>query len=166
MGNRIAILNAGILQQVGTPLDVYERPQNLFVANFIGTPPMNFLKCVVEVAGESVTLAARSFKLQAPGSAVSALKGRAGQTIVVGVRPEHVLEEGRPTRGVTSPVELVADMVETLGDEVVVHGSTGDDQISFKMDPHQPPGFGDKVKANVEIDRLHLFDEKTELRIT
>ncbi len=165
MGNRIAILNGGILQQVGTPLDVYQRPQNLFVANFIGTPPMSFLKCVVEVAGAQVTLAARSFKLPAPDSALDALKGRAGQTIVVGVRPEHVVAVGRQTRGATSPVELVADMVETLGDEVVVHGSSGDDQISFKMDPQQPPEFGAKVQALIELDRLHLFDEKTELRI-
>jgi multiple sugar transport system ATP-binding protein len=165
MGNRIAILNDGVLQQVGTPLEVYERPRNLFVANFIGTPPMNFLKCVVAVSGAQVTLAAKSFELRAPASAAQALAGRAGQTIVVGVRPEHVLAEGRQTRGATSPVELTADLVETLGDEVVVHASVGGDQLSFKMDPHQPPESGAKVKALIELDRLHLFDEQTGLRI-
>jgi multiple sugar transport system ATP-binding protein len=165
MGSRIAILNGGILQQVGTPLDVYERPRNLFVANFIGTPPMNFVKCKVEVQGSEVQLAAQQFKIAAPAVALEALKARQGQGVMVGVRPEHVLAEGRPTRGATSQVELVADLVETLGDEVIVHGSAGADQISFKMDPHQPPAFGDKVRAVIEIDRLHLFDEKTELRI-
>ena len=163
MGNRIAILNAGKLQQVGTPLDVYERPQNLFVANFIGTPPMNFVRCTVEEGGK--LLAARSFKLPAPPAALAALAARAGKTVVVGVRPENVLETGRPTRGLTAPLELTAEMIETLGDEVVVHGMHGEDQIAFKMDPHKPPEFGAKVSAVVEIERLHLFDADTELRI-
>src|SRR5438067_708770 len=163
MGNRIAVLNAGKLQQVGTPLEVYERPQNLFVANFIGTPPMNFIRATVADGGS--LLEGKSFALPSPTAARPALAARRGKTIVVGIRPEHVVETGRPTRGVTAPVELTADLVETLGDEVVVHGRKGDDQIAFKMDPHNPPEFGGKVAALVQIDRLHLFDADTEQRI-
>jgi multiple sugar transport system ATP-binding protein len=163
MGNRIAILNAGILQQVGTPLDVYEKPQNVFVANFIGTPPMNFIKCTVMDAGAA--LKAASFTLPSPAAARAALASRTGKAVIVGVRPENVLEASRPTRGATAKLDLVADLVETLGDEVVVHGKAGEDQIAFKMDPHNPPGFGDTISALVEIDRLHLFDSETEQRI-
>jgi len=163
MGNRIAILDKGKLQQVGTPLDVYEKPQNIFVANFIGTPPMNFIHATVADGGAA--LAANGFKLPAPATARGALASRVGKAVVVGVRPENVLEASRPTRGVTAKLELTVDLVETLGDEVVVHGSQGEDQIAFKMDPHNPPEFGGKVAALVEIDRLHLFDAETEQRI-
>ncbi|MFN2549275.1 MAG: ABC transporter ATP-binding protein [Myxococcales bacterium] len=163
MGNRIAVLNAGKIQQVGTPLEVYERPQNLFVANFIGTPPMNFIRATVADGGS--LLEAKTFSLPSPAAARGALAGRRGKTIVVGIRPEDVVESGRSTRGATAPVELTADLVETLGDEVVVHGSRGEDEIAFKMDPHNPPAFGGKVAALVQIDRLHLFDADTEQRI-
>src|SRR5216684_3212778 len=163
MGNRIAVLNAGKVQQVGAPLELYERPQNLFVANFIGTPPMNFVKATVTDSGSE--LSARGFKLPAPASAREALAGRLGKQIVVGIRPEHVVGSGRQTRGAVAPLELTVDLVETLGDEVVIHGSQGGDQIAFKMDPHDPPQFGGKVSALVEIDRLHLFDAETEKRI-
>jgi multiple sugar transport system ATP-binding protein len=163
MGNRIAILDKGKLQQVGTPLDVYEKPQNIFVANFIGTPQMNFIRATVADGGAA--LAANGFKLPAPTTARGALASRAGKAVMVGIRPENVLEASRPTRGTTAKLELTVDLVETLGDEVVVHGTLGEDQIAFKMDPHNPPEFGDKVAALVEIDRLHLFDAETEQRI-
>ncbi len=161
MGHRIAVLNAGRLQQVGTPLEVYERPQNLFVANFIGTPPMNFIRATVTDG----KLAAGSFTLPAPAAAREALEGRLGKRVVVGIRPENVIERGRRTNGATAPLELTVDLVETLGNEVVVHGRQGDDQIAFKMDPHHPPQFGDKVAALVQVDRIHLFDAETEERI-
>ncbi len=161
MGHRIAVMSEGKVQQVGTPLEVYERPENLFVANFIGTPPMNFVNATVADG----TLAARGFTLPVPEAARQALKGRAGKTVVVGIRPENVVESGRRTSGATAPLELIVDLVETLGNEVVVHGSHGDDQIAFKMDPHHPPEFGGKVAALVEVDRIHLFDAETTRRI-
>ena len=126
MGHRIAVLNAGKLQQVGTPLEVYERPQNLFVANFIGTPPMNFVRATVTDG----KLAAASFTLPVPAAAREALKGRLGRTVVVGIRPENVIEPGRRTSGATAPLDLIVDLVETLGDEVVIHGSQGDESPS------------------------------------
>ncbi len=163
MGNRIAVLNAGKVQQVGAPLELYERPQNLFVANFIGTPPMNFVKATVTEAGGA--LSAGGFQLPAPAFARDALAGRVGKPIVVGIRPENVVAGGRPTRGAVAPLELIVDLVETLGDEVVVHGSQGGDPIAFKMDPHDPPQIGGRIPALVELDRLHLFDAGTEERI-
>jgi multiple sugar transport system ATP-binding protein len=171
MGHRIAILNAGILQQVGTPLDVYERPDNVFVANFIGTPPMNFIRCQVTEAG--ALLNAKGFAIPSPVAMRDALARRAGKTVIVGVRPENVLaaaesaSSSSPYRAgaATAPVDLTADLVETLGNEVVIHGRNGEDSIAFKMDPHNPPAAGEKVKAVIELDRLHLFDAETEKRI-
>ena len=163
MGHRIAIMNAGILQQVGTPLEVYERPENVFVANFIGTPPMNFLRCTVGDGGARLT--SNGLALPAPEAARAVLAGRDGQPIIVGVRPENVVAEGS-TRGATAPVELTADLVETLGHEVLVHGRKDDHVMVFKMDAHQTPGTGDSLKVLVEVDKLHLFDATSEKRIT
>ncbi len=163
MGDRIAILNAGILQQVGTPLEVYETPANVFVANFIGTPPMNFIKC--QVAERGATLRARAFTLPSPPGARDALAARDGKPVIVGLRPENVVEPGRATRGATAPLDLVVELVETLGNEIVVHARQGEDEIAFKMDPHHRPEMGGKVQALVELDRLHLFDAETEKRI-
>ena len=163
MGNRIVVLDAGKVQQVGTPLDVYQRPQNLFVANFIGTPPMNFVRATVADGGS--LLQASAFTLPSPAAARQALSSMLGKEIVVGIRPEHVVESGRPVRGQTAPLELTADLVETLGDEVVVHGRRGADEIAFKMDPHHPPAFDGKVSVVVELDRIHLFDAGTQRRI-
>ena len=163
MGHRIAILHQGRLQQVGTPLEVYERPANVFVANFIGTPPMNFLRATVTDGGAG--LAAPGVTLPAPAAAREALAARAGRPVIVGVRPENVLEASRPTRGATASLRLGVDLVETLGDEVVVHGSLAEAPVAFKMDPHNPPEIGGTVAVQVEIDRLHLFDAETETRI-
>jgi multiple sugar transport system ATP-binding protein len=159
MGHRIAIMNAGILQQVGTPLEVYERPDNVFVANFIGTPPMNFVRCKVEDRG--ARLAAGAFALPLP----TRLAGRDGKTVIVGIRPENVIEAGGQTRGPTAELSLVADLVETLGHEILVHGRAGDDSIVFKMDAHHTPETGDALKVHVELDQLHLFDAESEKRI-
>ena len=163
LGHRIAVLHQGVLQQVGTPLEVYERPQNLFVATFIGTPPMNFLRATV--AEDGAALLAKGFTLPAPASAREALRGRAGRAVMVGVRPEHVVGAGRTPRGETAPLELVVELVETLGAVVVVHGRAGDDAVAFELDPHRPPELGDRVVVQVEVERLHTFDADSGERI-
>src|SRR5256712_483852 len=104
-------------------------------------------------------------KLPTPGAARGPLGSRVGKTVLVGVRPENVVAPGRQTRGATAALDLTVDLVETLGDEVVIHAHQGEDEIAFKMDPHHPPEFGGKVSALVEIDRLHLFDADTQQRI-
>jgi len=124
---------------------------------------MNFIKCTVADGG--ALLQAKTFSLPSPMAARETLKARAGKQLIVGVRPENVVAQGRPTRGTTAPLELTADLVETLGDEVVVHGRQGEDTVTFKMDPHRPPEMGDKVPVVVEIERLHLFDAETTKRI-
>src|SRR3989454_2313145 len=104
MGNRIALLDKGKLQQVGTPLDVYEKPQNVFVANFIGTPQMNFIRATVADGG--AVLAANGFKLPAPATARGALASRVGKAVAVGVRPQNVVAPGRQTRGATPALDF------------------------------------------------------------
>jgi multiple sugar transport system ATP-binding protein len=163
MGSRIAVLHAGKLQQVGAPLEVYERPANLFVAAFIGTPPMNFVRATVADGGAS--LRAGAFAIPVPSSARAALAGLAGRPVVAGIRPENVLPAGRATRGEGAPVEATVEIVETLGDEIVVHARAGDDVLVFKDDPHHAPDVGAKVAVQLDLAALHLFDAESELRL-
>jgi multiple sugar transport system ATP-binding protein len=163
LGNRIAILHQGKLQQVGTPLEVYETPANLFVAAFIGTPPMNFFDATVKDGGTA--LATSGFGLPVPAGLVGSLQGKDGRKLVVGARPEHVLPPIRAARGPTVTVSAAVDIAEPLGDEVVVHARTGDDALVFKMDPHQTPAIGSTVEVRLELDSLHLFDGESQQRL-
>jgi multiple sugar transport system ATP-binding protein len=163
MGHRIAVLSGGKLQQVGPPLEVYERPANLFVAAFIGTPPMNFLAGALADGGGRFQASALGFPL--PASARAAAAPLAGRKVVAGIRPENVLPAGRAPRGEGAPVEATVDIVETLGDEIVVHARAGEDVLVFKEDPHRAPEIGAKVSLQLDLAALHLFDAGTERRL-
>ncbi len=157
MGHRIAIMKTGDLQQVGTPLEVYERPANLFVAGFIGTPPMNFVPATI--SGKRIV--ASGFELPLPGELAAAGDGR---KVVVGIRPENVREASRG--GETVRVDAKVDFVEPLGHEVIVHGRVGDDVLVAKLDPHRAPEMGTDIGLEIELGALHLFDAATEQRLT
>ncbi|HZN94841.1 MAG TPA: sn-glycerol-3-phosphate ABC transporter ATP-binding protein UgpC, partial [Myxococcales bacterium] len=143
MGHRIAVMKEGRLQQVGTPLDVYDRPANLFVAQFIGTPPMNFLKGKLEDDGARV--AGPTFSLPIPQELRAATQGKGGSEVVVGIRPEHIHQRAPSDRGPTTELQILVELVEPVGDEVVVHGKLGEDSLVFKLDPHHAPETGQTV---------------------
>ena len=164
MGTRIAVMKDGKLQQVGTPLEVYERPENTFVAAFIGTPPMNFLKATLADGG--TRLAAPKLSLPVPASLRPLTAGKEGKGVVVGLRPENILDTGKPARGETAKITVLVEIVEPLGYEVIVHGRTGDDLLVAKVDPHRAPKVDSSVELVVELDALHLFDAATERRLT
>jgi multiple sugar transport system ATP-binding protein len=164
MGSRIAVMNAGKIQQVGTPTEVYDHPASVFVASFIGTPPMNFLKATVRDGGSR--LEGQAFSLPVPASLRGLVAGREGQGVVVGLRPENLLDADKPTRGETARLTLEVEIVEPLGHEVVLHGRIGDDLLVGKLAAHRIPQPGSQIEVVVELDTLHLFDAKTELRLT
>jgi multiple sugar transport system ATP-binding protein len=160
MGHRIAVLRDGRLQQVGTPLDVYERPASVFVAQFIGTPAMNVFRAVVEPGGAG--LRAKAFALAFPPALAGAVAARAGEEVIAGIRPEHVGEADPRAAGA---VEATVEIVETLGDEVIVHARAGPDVLVFKQDPHRAPAMGARVALALEPAAVHLFDPATERRV-
>lgn len=163
MGDRIAVMKDGKIQQVGTPLDLYDQPANVFVATFIGTPPMNLFRATLTDGGK--TIAASKFSIPVSKALQPLTSGRNGAKIVVGVRPESVIQEGRQSRGETASVKTIVEIVEPLGNEVIVHGKIGDDLFVAKLDPHMIPRLGDEIALVIELDTLHLFDAETEKRI-
>jgi multiple sugar transport system ATP-binding protein len=163
MGHRIAVMKDGVLQQLGAPLEVYETPLNVFVAQFIGTPPMNFLPATIE--GEGATLAAAGLSLPVPSSLRALTRARGGVRILIGIRPESILDAGTPGRGETLAFDCEVDVVEPVGHEVVVHGRVGKDPLAAILGPHQAPRAGSRCRLAVELEALHLFDATTEQRL-
>ncbi len=163
MGHRIAVLKGGDLQQVGAPLDVYNRPANAFVAEFIGSPPMNILRARAEDGG--ARLAAEGLSLPVPPELRQALQGASGREVIVGIRPEHVAGPGAPAGAVVAPVQAMAEIVETLGDTQVVHARVGESTLVFRQEPRHAVTIGAPVTLGLDVAHLHLFDGKTELRL-
>ncbi len=156
MADRIAIMSDGRLQQVGAPQAVYERPANLFVAGFIGSPPMNVLSGVAVSAGEG--LAVRTSAGDVPVGVTGAT--RADESVVVGIRPEHLHVSPTPAH-LTGRVENV----ELLGHERHVIVRSSEDRLVVR-DPSDGPsvGVGSEVHLGVDPDRVHLFDPATTWR--
>ncbi len=170
LGDRIAVMSEGKLQQLGAPQEVYDRPANVFVAGFIGSPPMNLLRGHVSegcaVAGDLV--------VPAPGVPDS--------EVFVGVRPESL----RPASNGMPSLGFEVAVVEPLGDEVIVHGHVGADLAGINQDegdaalvaadghraeavaclsPRDRPQEGSVIQLGVEADEVHLFDATTGLAI-
>jgi multiple sugar transport system ATP-binding protein len=167
MGHRIAVMKDGKLQQVGTPLEVYEQPQYLFVASFIGTPPMNFISATY--IGNGRKLQASGFELPMPEALVRAADAKDGKKLVLGIRPENIREAGadgaRRSQGPVVPIRVVIEFVEPLGHEVIIHGRIGDDLLVAKTEPHHAPQVGDELSLEIELASLHVFDADTEMRL-
>lgn len=165
MGDRIAVLHDGELRQVGTPLELYDTPQNVFVAQFIGTPNMNMLTMTLDEAG--TTLHHPSVSIPVPSQWQNAAAAYKGKTLFVGIRPEHVRatdeNEWQNTAAMTGTVEII----ETLGHEIIVHMAIegSDTHMISKMDAHKAHHIGSKVQVEVHTTRIHLFDPRTQQRL-
>ena len=162
MGSRIAVMRDGRIHQVGEPLEIYQKPRNLFVANFIGTPPMNLVRARLDRDGE--TAVASGFTLMLPAAVRPAAGG--GREVVLGIRPENVVDAREGGRGPTASLLVEVEFVEPLGDEVIVHGRVGEEVLLCKLGPRRVPEAGSRLDVAIELDKVHLFDAETELRLT
>jgi multiple sugar transport system ATP-binding protein len=169
LGHRIAVLapmgkeRKSNLKQVGTPLELYDRPMNVFVAKFIGTPNMNMMKATVN--GDGTRLTTSGFEMPVSDNWRTGLKPYAGRQVLMGVRPEHVGEPGAHAWPLTASVAGNIDIVETIGHEVIVHLRSGDDLVIAKLGAHHIPRFGERIELAMNCDAVHLFDVDTEQRL-
>jgi multiple sugar transport system ATP-binding protein len=157
MGHRIAVMKEGRVLQIGTPLEVYDTPATLFVAQFIGTPPMNFF----HATAHDGRLDAASFTLPLPESRRVAN----GQSVQAGIRPENLLRGDQQGRGATARIPAIVDLVEPIGHQAIVHCRAGEDVLVAAFDAHQMPKVGETIELVIELDALHLFDAKSEQRL-
>ena len=160
MGTRIAIINQGALQQIGPPQEVYNRPANVFVAQFIGSPPMNIVAGEVTRQGETLAVTARGASVTLPPTLAEAVARRSTDHVIVGVRPEHVsIDDG--------PVGARVTSVESLGHERhVICSLAGGQRLVVRLPSEDPvPAPGASVQLTAATEHLHLFDAATTLRI-
>jgi multiple sugar transport system ATP-binding protein len=164
MGSRIAVMNEGLLQQVGTPQTLYDTPINRFVAGFIGSPSMNFVEVHMEGTGEAARLVGPGdWSIPIPVRYREAATPKAGKTLVAGFRPEH-LDIGESGTGVAS-FRARADVVEYLGNEELLHLNAADQDIVAIVGSEHRIKPGDIVTMVLPLDKLHLFDGETGLTL-
>ena len=162
MGDRIVVLNNGIVQQFDTPQTLYEHPVNLFVAGFIGSPAMNFLN--VRVGGDGqAALTAEGFSVPVADGLLSQAGAQRGQEVVMGIRPEDLKDARFPGRDDLPKIRAKVDVVENMGSENFVYFTVGGKAFTARMDPRsadiQP---GQTVDVAVDTGHIHLFDAKSE----
>jgi multiple sugar transport system ATP-binding protein len=164
MGRRIAVLQDGKLQQVGSPLEVYERPVNVFVANFIGTPPMNFFPATLTEGGRMLRAAQFTLPVPTAWQAAAAAAARDGNHVIVGIRPEKLEVVSADVRG-PGIAPTTVEVLELLGSEVIFHGHVGEDVLVAKAESRRAPSVGDRVHLKLDVESIHLFDAETQERL-
>jgi len=154
LADKLIVMNAGRVEQIGMPLDVYERPATFFVAGFIGSPAMNLLPGRLEGNGGVDIAEGVSLALAKP-------VGEAGRAVLAGVRPEHV-EIARPGGG---HPKLAVDAVELLGADSMIHGRLGGGAMTVRVAGSPPVSAGDFVPLVVPPHRISLFDAASGMRV-
>lgn len=158
MSDRIVILANGELQQVGNPEEVYEQPANLFVADFIGSPSMNFFN----VKLEDDTLVGSSFEYKLSESLLSRLKNLStSDDLILGVRPENIKIAG-PETGEQSTISAIVDVREPVGSDNYLYVSIGDEDLTMRVPGDQKIEQGTTIDIAIREEDIHLFDSDTE----
>ncbi len=167
LGHRVAVMKDGHVLQYEDPQVIYDRPANMFVAGFIGSPPMNFLNARVVDEGGQVYIQGQGFKLHVPPDrATPEVRSYVGKEVVFGLRPEDIrtLDTVRePDPGRTFPAKI--RVREPLGDELIVYADCAGQEIVAKLDPHLRVEPGQEVTFVAAMERMHLFDKETEKAI-
>jgi len=159
LGDRIAVMKKGVLQQCADPFTLYTRPANQFVAGFIGSPPINFFTATVAADGGSIVSAGVTLALDA--AARTALAGHAGQQVIAGLRPEDLHLE--PQGGGSFPAKC--EVREPLGNETLVHWTSALGTLVSRVPGQSSPAVGADAHLHYAFAKLHLFDAKTELAL-
>jgi ABC-type sugar transport system ATPase subunit len=160
LADRIVVLKDGTLQQVGSPLEIYQRPANRFVAGFFGTPAMNFLSAALADAGGARAARGAGFEVPVPASLDGG--GERGGEVVIGIRPEDI---GLETRADRVPLPGAVQLREVLGAEVVLHVASAAGEVTVRADARTPGRPGDAVTLWLDPSAVHWFDARSEHRL-
>jgi multiple sugar transport system ATP-binding protein len=166
MASRIAVMNFGVLQQIDTPQQLYDRPDNLFVAGFIGSPAMNFFDGKLVKDGNKVFVDCGSFKVQIPEDRSNVYMPHDGKAVIFGLRPEDIYDPQFESPGIIGPrVEGNVEVTELMGNEIFVFLKSGEHNYVGRIDPRTKFHMGDKVQVTFNMGNMHIFDKETEKAI-
>lgn len=153
MGDRIAVMNNGQIQQIAPPLEIYEQPANRFVAEFIGSPPMNFLSVALVLP---VKLIHKCFELDLPEIWAKPIQESQAKSLILGIRPQHLSLDSASK----SSIQVTVDLVEALGSETFIYAhltADANNTMTVSLPPDKPVGVGDSLWLAIDINKIHLF---------
>ncbi|NLW09098.1 MAG: sn-glycerol-3-phosphate ABC transporter ATP-binding protein UgpC [Firmicutes bacterium] len=163
MGDRIVVMRDGVIQQVGKPLDIYDKPANVFVAGFIGTPPMNFLEGVLKEENDRLYVDLETFKVYVPEGKFKTAKMYVDKEIILGIRPEDITDyDFMPDADPENVVPVTVDVSELIGAEIYLHVSNGPHSFTARVDAHTKATDAEEHRLVFNNKKIHLFDKDTE----
>jgi multiple sugar transport system ATP-binding protein len=166
MGERIAVVRDGLLQQVDQPLQLYRRPINKFVAGFIGSPTMNFIEGAIEGSEDSLVFDEGQLKIEIPPRYHKSLSRYIADPLIFGLRPEdiHYLDPAKSGQE-TAEISATVDVVEPMGNETFLHLIAGKSHLVASTTASVLPQLGEKIELTLDLSRAHFFDKETELSL-
>jgi len=168
MGDRICVMKDGVIQQVAAPLELYNRPQNLFVAGFIGSPPMNFFAGVLSRVGSEIWFSEKNEKsppveLKLPGSISKKIAARLDQPVFFGIRPENIHDVPATTDGnPVSTTEVRVEVSEPMGAETLLYLTTGATSFIARVRPTDRFEANQRINVTFDLAHAHFFDVASE----
>jgi multiple sugar transport system ATP-binding protein len=159
LADRIVVMQDGVVQQIGTPDQIYEKPENLFVASFLGNPPINLLEGALVADGDKVVFRKGDFRMDFPDEMTTKLQAHTERPVTLGIRPEDVNEQGAAPPG--SAVSGTVDTVLPMGSEQYLSMTIEGTEVFFRLGKEHKHKDGDKVSLEVNRNRLHVFDKET-----
>jgi multiple sugar transport system ATP-binding protein len=166
MASRIAVMNYGVLQQIDTPQSLYDHPDNLFVAGFIGSPAMNFFDAKIRKDGNNVYVDAGDFSVKIPDSRTDLYMPYDGKAVIFGLRPEDIYDPKYEAPDIIGDtVKASVEVTELMGNEIFVFMKSGNDDYVARVDPRTNFRMGDKVEMTFNMGNMHIFDKETEQAI-
>jgi multiple sugar transport system ATP-binding protein len=163
MASRIAVMSKGLLQQIDTPQNLYDMPNNLFVAGFIGSPAMNFFKATIRRGDGKLFVDGGAFKVQIPDKKTETYAHLVDRPVIFGIRPEDIKDPNYLPPGIfAQPVEAKVDVTELMGNEIFLYLSSGDHSYVARVDPRTHARMGDAMQVDFNMDNMHIFDPDTE----
>lgn len=166
MADKIVVMKDGMVQQIGSPYEVYNKPANMFVAGFIGSPAMNFLNAVIIAEHGGIWVKTSGFKVKVVKEHEPILEKWIDKEVVFGIRPENIFDKlfaiaPQPENTVTGMV----DVVEPLGSETLLHVTCGEDTIVARVDPRTKAKEGERIDLVFDMNMIHVFDKETQKAI-
>jgi multiple sugar transport system ATP-binding protein len=163
MGSRICVLRDGLMMQIDTPQNLYDSPDNVFVAGFIGSPAMNFFDVTLVEQDGDLYVDSGSFRLKLPPGKAEAARQYAGKQVIFGTRPEDIHDRDFTPPGIRAePLTAQVDVTELMGNEIFVYMLTGQKQFIARVDPRTSARVGGTMDVVVNMDNAQLFDRDTE----
>ena len=160
MGDRIVVLRDGLVQQIGSPLDLYNNPRNRFVASFIGSPPMNIMTADVKEEGGKIVTDEGDFQIVLKGEEAELLKEYVGKSVYLGIRPEDLVYMTKPEKA--DNIRTNIEVIEPLGSEIHLFVSTKSHQFIARVPPRWDFTVGDEANFRPDLAKLKFFDIETE----